>query len=1066
MAQFDANINLNVNNREALKGVTQVEGAINKLVKGVKEFERIFNDALNPKAAVQSRFQLDQERKALTLFNQQNAALQNQVRLAAELGRAYDKLQVKIVGGELVRAEKARNAQKALPGAGFSGQRALPAAGQTGGNATSSPFVEAQRVAAAIDKLNAETVKEKARGNNAVRRTADAREKIARAAEGEVSRVTRTAPPGSGPAAGVGSRGASGERFRAKLEQQVAREISASGKLTRETEELVNTFNKRQNVGDKLIAKGNELVRITDQQVDAAKDQKNKSNKNQKKQGGGGGGAGGGGAGGGLAAGIGFPLLFGGGPGSVIGGAVGSAGGFGTQILASAIGGIIDQTIANVAKLGQALNPLTADIDAIVEAAGESNTAFGQLVKDLEKVAGKEAALAAATAQLVNVIGQDGVTALRQFGEDTSALGNEVSIALSQAAGAVAELVNNLGFLTAIIGSIQQDNLSRAAKESSDPEIKRLRKERKSIAANDSSGLFGDFFGDDLADKLAAQDKLIAARQLELQLIEERNIKEEAGVAAAEAKAAASNVEINSLKAQIALEESGLDLTTEAGVALAEKVIEQQTYVALQAAINSGLFIEAIRLNETLEKLRLKARAVAEREAAQRKAEAAARKAANEQTRLAREAEQARKAELRVQQQLAQYQIADYDLAIQQIRLSKGEDAALKEQIKNQDALLAQRINVINLSDKDQRLKDKEIAMARIKQDIEKTTLKNKRQEIALQAELNRLKGEQQVDAVQTGLNQELAGLTIGEDDSTELLREQGDRYANTLRDINNQIEQQNLLIENTPTPNQEAINAATAQLDVLNKTKGAYEAMLPQIFAAEQAQLKFNQTFAAVTPAVNSLVGGLREVVAGTKTAEEAFADFLNTIADQLIQTAATMIAQYIAIGIAKAFAFGGNPSPKGTLPGTNFFEGRTPGLATGGTAEGGQAYIVGEKGPELFIPGVTGTVTNNDQFEAARKAMGGSNNSSSDAFADNAEAIGTSTSYTKEKVMERERIASINSNPIDVRAETTVINNVEYVTVEQFSQGMKSTARDAQAKVLSDLRNRPATRAQVGIR
>ena len=210
---------------------------------------------------------------------------------------------------------------------------------------------------------------------------------------------------------------------------------------------------------------------------------------------------GGGGAGGGLAAGIGFPLLFGGGPGSVIGGAVGSAGGFGTQILASAIGGIIDQAVASVAKLGQALNPLTADIDAVVAAAGESGTAFGQLIKDLEKVAGKEAALAAATAQLVNVIGQDGVSALQRFGADTTALGEEVSIALTQAAGAVAELINNLGFLEAVIGSIQQDNLSRAAKESSDREIKRLRAERKSIAANDSSGLFGDFFGGGLADK-------------------------------------------------------------------------------------------------------------------------------------------------------------------------------------------------------------------------------------------------------------------------------------------------------------------------------------------------------------------------------------------------------------------------------------------------------------------------------------------------------------------------------------------------------------------------------------
>jgi hypothetical protein len=191
MAQFDANINLNVNNREALKGVTQVEGGINKLIKGVKEFERVFNEALNPKAAVQSRFQLEQEQKALRVFQQQNAALQNQVRLAAQLGSAYDKLQVKVVGTELRRLERARTSQKALPGAGFSGQRALPAAGKTGGDATSSPFLEAQRAAAAIDKLNAETVKEKARKNKSLIRTADAAEKIARAAEGEVSRVTR-----------------------------------------------------------------------------------------------------------------------------------------------------------------------------------------------------------------------------------------------------------------------------------------------------------------------------------------------------------------------------------------------------------------------------------------------------------------------------------------------------------------------------------------------------------------------------------------------------------------------------------------------------------------------------------------------------------------------------------------------------------------------------------------------------------------------------------------------------------------------------------------------------------
>jgi len=202
-------------------------------------------------------------------------------------------------------------------------------------------------------------------------------------------------------------------------------------------------------------------------------------------------------------------------------------------------------------------------------------------------------------------------------------------------------------------------------------------------------------------------------------------------------------------------------------------------------------------------------------------------------------------------------------------------------------------------------------------------------------------------------------------------------------------------------------------------------------------------------TGITDALVGAVN----GTKRLGESFqelaADILTAVGKALILKAVTT-----AIGTAG----GGGEAGSGLL-GLLF-------RANGGPVSANRPYIVGERGPELYIPGANGSITNNEQFEAARKAMGGSNNSSNDAFAENAAAIGTSTSHTKEKAMERERIASINSNPIDVRAETTVINNVEYVTVEQFSQGMKSTARDAQAKVLSDLRNRPATRAQVGIR
>jgi len=46
-------------------------------------------------------------------------------------------------------------------------------------------------------------------------------------------------------------------------------------------------------------------------------------------------------------------------------------------------------------------------------------------------------------------------------------------------------------------------------------------------------------------------------------------------------------------------------------------------------------------------------------------------------------------------------------------------------------------------------------------------------------------------------------------------------------------------------------------------------------------------------------------------------------------------------------------------------------PGLATGGPAKAGQPYIVGEKGPELFVPKNAGTVIPNNKISAAGEAM-----------------------------------------------------------------------------------------------
>jgi tape measure domain-containing protein len=83
---------------------------------------------------------------------------------------------------------------------------------------------------------------------------------------------------------------------------------------------------------------------------------------------------------------------------------------------------------------------------------------------------------------------------------------------------------------------------------------------------------------------------------------------------------------------------------------------------------------------------------------------------------------------------------------------------------------------------------------------------------------------------------------------------------------------------------------------------------------AALQAILdKYPAIGSAADAAATLATSGISEMIDGTKSAQEVFAEFLNTIANALMQTAAKMIAQYIAIGIARMFAGMGGSVPTG---------------------------------------------------------------------------------------------------------------------------------------------------------
>jgi len=115
----------------------------------------------------------------------------------------------------------------------------------------------------------------------------------------------------------------------------------------------------------------------------------------------------------------------------------------------------------------------------------------------------------------------------------------------------------------------------------------------------------------------------------------------------------------------------------------------------------------------------------------------------------------------------------------------------------------------------------------------------------------------------------------------------------------------------------------------------------------------------------------------------------------------------------------------------------------AAGGPVSANSPYIVGENGPELFTPSSSGHITSNeDLFAGTRSALGGSRRSSPE---------------------DGQALAAAGS--IDVRFESSVINNVEYVTAEQHRKGMQQAAERGRALAYEGLQRSVNTRRRLGV-
>ena len=223
------------------------------------------------------------------------------------------------------------------------------------------------------------------------------------------------------------------------------------------------------------------------------------------------------------------------------------------------------------------------------------------------------------------------------------------------------------------------------------------------------------------------------------------------------------------------------------------------------------------------------------------------------------------------------------------------------------------------------------------------------------------------------------------------------------------------------------------------------------------------NQVAAGATAMGNAFAGALKGVISGSKSANEALADMMASVAEHFLDMAAKIIAQQIAMilygTIMKALGVSLPGASSGNMGGQNYFDPTTGlgvagpnfGLAEGGYVSGPTNALIGEGGePEYVIP-------ESKMRESMSRYSGGARGAS---------VIPTQSSGG---MPEGEGLGAAVAEPIDVRYTVERINEVDYVTNEQFQRGMRQAvaqgAVQGEQRALTTLRQNTTQRQRVGL-
>jgi len=727
-----------------------------------------------------------------------------------------------------------------------------------------------------------------------------------------------------------------------------------------------------------------------------------------------------------LALGAGFPLLFGGGAGSVAGSILGSfvGSGFGGQILGGALGQALDQTLARIRDIGNAIQGLNFDalldsgirlranlreqLDTLIRI-GQADKARQLISQEVATQTGTVAGTVEDVGNSVNILGDSWNKITVTVGALLGILSAPFAVALAGILEVVNAIVYALNTVASLLGKglkvIVEFVVNLVAGEGAADRvatgIKNINKELDD--ANAKALAFSRKLSTDVSQ---AAIKLGLAQRLTPGVTSEDKI---------------TNIE---LKAEAELNQLVDDRFR------AQQEIREQNKNAAKEIVDglirqSDAYYRILSATVELNKQRDIA-AELERKTADeaRKAAEAARKAAQERTRQieAQRAAYSRELDLISQTLRISKEAADYD--VQRARIVEGESAALKEQLDQVAARLLideklltlqlnKALNAKGITATERELTEhiyrQQLQMLRDRASLNSLELTQKQALIQLEKELaaqaavrNAVKPFEAVrrnrELEQQYTKTYLRLVTEG------LLPAEAERIANFEKLVSTQLDviDQQIAITEAAIVEAEArgvsadkVTELREELERINKARGAVVKEAAQgpgkgqtdVERVEGAIAKLKGELNELTDPINFAIRGafaigdafrqaFQGLVTGAMTAQEALASFFQNIADYFLDMAAQIIAKMIQIAILNAVvgllpgSGGGGVGSKGGFSGdtlAQFNASAAQYRANGGPVSAGSPYVVGEKGPELFVPGKSGTIVPNSSLGGA---------------------------------------------------------------------------------------------------